>query len=75
MLLDTSQYTWSVQTVVPKSKILENYNAILLLTIISAIVLYLLVRLDGSPHLVLNVDIDFMTISGEAAWLGAGGIP
>ncbi|MEK5039760.1 methyl-accepting chemotaxis protein [Sporosarcina sp. FSL K6-3457] len=31
--------TWAVQTVVPKSKVLETYNAILFLTIISAIVM------------------------------------
>jgi len=42
MLLDNITDTWSVQTVVPKSKILETYNTILLLTIISAIVMVVL---------------------------------
>ncbi|AMQ08628.1 methyl-accepting chemotaxis protein [Sporosarcina psychrophila] len=42
MLLDNIKDTWSVQTVVPKSKILETYNTILLLTIISAIVMVVL---------------------------------
>lgn len=42
MLLEDIQDVWSVQTVVPKSKILETYNAILLLTIIAAIVMVIL---------------------------------
>lgn len=42
MLLDNIKDTWSVQTVVPNSKILETYNTILLLTIISAIVMVIL---------------------------------
>lgn len=42
MLLEDIQDVWSVQTVVPKSKILETYNTILLLTIIAAIIMVVL---------------------------------
>lgn len=39
VILDNISDTWAVQTVVPKSKVLETYNTILFLTIISAIVM------------------------------------
>ncbi|MHA6258269.1 methyl-accepting chemotaxis protein [Sporosarcina sp. CAU 1771] len=39
MQLDDIIDVWTVQTVVPKSKILETYNTILLLTIIAAVVM------------------------------------
>ena len=45
MKLDHIADTWTVQTVVPKSKILETYTAILWLTIASAIVMIVLMSL------------------------------
>ncbi|WP_342508737.1 methyl-accepting chemotaxis protein [Sporosarcina sp. FSL K6-2383] len=42
VIVDQISDTWSVQTVVPKSKILETYNTILFLTIISAIIMVIL---------------------------------
>lgn len=42
MVLDGIEDTWSVQLVLPKSKILETYNKILLLNIIVAIVIVVL---------------------------------
>ncbi|WP_203245888.1 methyl-accepting chemotaxis protein [Sporosarcina beigongshangi] len=42
VVLDHISDTWAVQTVVPKAKILETYNTILFLTIISAVVMVLL---------------------------------
>lgn len=42
MILDGIDDTWSVQLALPKSKILETYNQILLLTIVSAIVMVVL---------------------------------
>lgn len=45
VLLEGIQDVWSVQTVTPKSKILETFNAILLTTIIASIVIIVLMAL------------------------------
>ncbi|WP_301109111.1 methyl-accepting chemotaxis protein [Sporosarcina sp.] len=42
IVLDQIDEKWSVQTVVPKSKILETFNAILWITIIAAVVMVIL---------------------------------
>jgi methyl-accepting chemotaxis protein len=43
--LDGIDETWSVQTVVPESKILETYNKVIVVTIISAIIIIILMTL------------------------------
>lgn len=43
--LDGIDETWSVQTVIPESKILETYNKVILLTIVSAIVIVALMTI------------------------------
>ncbi|WP_342598170.1 methyl-accepting chemotaxis protein [Psychrobacillus sp. FSL H8-0483] len=45
MMLEGIDDTWSVQLVVPKSKILETYNQILLLTIVAAIIMIVLMAI------------------------------
>nr|WP_144513809.1 methyl-accepting chemotaxis protein [Bacillus sp. FJAT-22090] len=45
MVLDGIDDTWSVQLVLPKSKILETYNHILLFTIVSAIIMVILMTI------------------------------
>ncbi|MEK4228081.1 methyl-accepting chemotaxis protein [Solibacillus sp. FSL H8-0538] len=42
MILDGIDDTWSVQLVLPKSKILETYNQVLVFTVVAAIVMVLL---------------------------------
>lgn len=48
MILDGIDDTWSVQLVLPKSKILETYNKVLILTIVSAIVMVILMAVASA---------------------------
>ena len=48
MILDGIKDTWSVQLVLPKSKILETYNKVLILTIVSAIVMVILMAVASA---------------------------
>lgn len=71
MILEGIDETWSVQLVLPKSKILETYNQILILTIVAAIVMVALMAIVTSWFIFRQLKpLKFLRASIETA---AGG--